>query len=309
MRESASAPLASTAPAAARSAATAHPDVLKTAIQIQVQVEALTNTAQAAAKQARLLTQHVGALAEVRRSTHRSPPRTDRPPQPDRALQLQAANARLTRDLARAREEGEAWRTLAQNVQEMQELAMAAFARCNALETENRDLRRAMHAFAEGSASATVQELQRIIAGLTDEVAQHKKREEDVKAREKSLRSKENNVIIKAMRKQTKELKVGRRIAQHNLTILTMSAAALVAIHQARRGSRPREQESQHAERGHTNHNPAEEPSQPRARKPTPIHSPPTLTPHYRQRSQASKRFSSCNRSIASTNKRGIDLI
>ena len=40
-------------------------EVLKAAIQIQVQVEALTTTAQAAAKQARLLTKYVGTLGEV----------------------------------------------------------------------------------------------------------------------------------------------------------------------------------------------------------------------------------------------------
>ena len=128
-----------------------------------------------------------------------------------RTLQLQAANARLTRDLARAREEGEAWRTLAQNVQEMQEVAMAAFARSHALEKENVALRAAMHAFAEGSPSSTVQELQRIVVGLTEEIAQYKKREEDIKAKEAALRNKENHSIIKAMRKQTKELKVRTR--------------------------------------------------------------------------------------------------
>lgn len=87
-------------------------------------------------------------------------------------------------------------------------MAMAAFERCNALDKENVELRQAMHAFAEGSASATVQELQKIIAGLTEEVAQYKQREEDLKSREKTLRNKENNSLIKAMRKQTKELKV-----------------------------------------------------------------------------------------------------
>ena len=116
----------------------------------------------------------------------------------------------LERDLKKAREESEAWRTLAQNVQEMQEMAMAAFERCNALEKENIELRQAMHAFAEGSASATVQQLQKIIAGLTEEVSLYKRREEDIKAKELSIRNKENKSIIKAMRKQTKELKVGQ---------------------------------------------------------------------------------------------------
>lgn len=114
----------------------------------------------------------------------------------------------LERDLQKAREESDAWKTLAQNVQEMQEMAMAAFERCNALDKENIELRKAMHAFAEGSASATVQQLQKIISGLTEEVSMYKKREEDIKTKEKSLRNKENNIIIKAMRKQTKEIKV-----------------------------------------------------------------------------------------------------
>ena len=86
---------------------------------------------------------------------------------------------------------------------------MAAFERCNALEKENIELRQAMHTFAEGSASATIQQLQKIVASLTEEVSQYKRREEDIKAKELSLRNKENNSIIKAMRKQTRELKVG----------------------------------------------------------------------------------------------------
>ena len=136
------------------------------------------------------------------------------PPQPDRELAeehraLKATNLLLARDLAKAREEGDAWKTLAQNVQEMQEMAMAAFERCNTLEKENIELRQAMHTFAEGSASATIQQLQKIIASLTEEVSQYKKREEDIKSKEASLRNKENKSIIKAMRKQTKELKVG----------------------------------------------------------------------------------------------------
>ena len=121
---------------------------------------------------------------------------------------LKDANMLLERDLQRSREECEAWKTLAQNVQEMQEMAMAAFERCNALEKENIELRQAMHAFAEGSASATVQQLQKIIAGLTEEVTQYKKREEDLRTKERSLRNEENNIIMKAMRKRTKELKM-----------------------------------------------------------------------------------------------------
>jgi hypothetical protein len=48
---------------------------LKAAIQIQVQAEALTTTAQAAAKQARLLTQYVSILGQVGRipSRYRRP--------------------------------------------------------------------------------------------------------------------------------------------------------------------------------------------------------------------------------------------
>lgn len=189
------------------------------------------------------------------------------PPQPGRDLAeahraLQVTNMRLARDLANAREQGEAWKTLAQNVQEMQEMAMAAFERCNALEKENVELRHAMYAFAEGSASVTIQQLQRIISSLTGEVTQYKKREEDLKTKEKSLRSKENNVIIKAMRKQTKELKVGRGIARC-VTCHTHSrlVAALAAVIQAHRGDSPREQEYQHTQRRHANREPAEEPA------------------------------------------------
>jgi hypothetical protein len=111
-------------------------------------------------------------------------------------------------DLQKARAEGQAWKSLAQNVQEMQEMAMIAFEKCNALEKENIELRQAMHSFAQGSQSATIQELQKIIVSLTEEISQYKKREDDLKTKEASMRNKENNSIIKAMRKQTKELKV-----------------------------------------------------------------------------------------------------
>ncbi|GJE95141.1 hypothetical protein PsYK624_113220 [Phanerochaete sordida] len=209
MRESVSAPLTPTpssgesSTASGRTVPANQSDALKTAIQIQVQVEALTTTAQAAAKQARLLTQYVstlgGADAEL---VHEH-------------TQLKAAHLTLEGDLRKAREEGEAWKSLAQNVQEMQEMAMAAFERCNALEKENIELRQAMHTFAEGSASATIQQLQKIIAGLTEEVSLYKRREEDIKVKEVSLRNKENKSIIKAMRKQTKDLK--RRSLQKTL--------------------------------------------------------------------------------------------
>lgn len=98
----------------------------------------------------------------------------------------------------------------AENIQELQELAMAAFERCNALESENVDLKQAMHTFAQGSTSATIQQLQKIITNLTKEVAQYKKRDTDLKAKENALRDKGNNSIIRAMRRQTRELKVGR---------------------------------------------------------------------------------------------------
>lgn len=121
---------------------------------------------------------------------------------------LREAKEILDEDLNKTRMEADAWKSLAENVQEMQELAIAAFERCNALERENIQLREAMHAFAEGSASFTVQQLQKIIANLTEEVAHFKKREGTLREKEHMMRDKENNSIIKAMRKQTKELKV-----------------------------------------------------------------------------------------------------
>lgn len=134
---------------------------------------------------------------------------------------LKQQNVALECNLQKAREEGEAWKSLAQNVQEMQEMAMAAFERCNALDKENVELRQAMHSFAEGSASATIQQLQKIILSLTEEVAQYKKREDDLKSKEAAVRNKENNIIIRAMRKQTKELKVGFSYAHKGITDLT----------------------------------------------------------------------------------------
>ena len=224
MKESLSEPVVATpdATSSKRPIGTSQSEALKAAIQIQVQIESLSSTAQAAAKQARLLTQYVSVLGQVRvsilcaRGAHGSQSLTRGRlslAQVDEELvqehtRLAHANAGLTQDLAKAQAEGDAWRALAQNVQEMQEVAMAAFARSHALEKENVALRAAMHAFAEGSPSNTVQELQRIIVGLTEEIAQYKKREEDIKAKEATLRNKENHSIIKAMRKQTKELKV-----------------------------------------------------------------------------------------------------
>lgn len=122
--------------------------------------------------------------------------------------QLTVQTRTLERALAQAREEGGAWKSLAQNVQAMQALAQTAFVRCNTLERENAELRQAVDAFAAGSPSTTVQELQKIIASLTGELAGYQKREADLKAKESIVRGKENNSIIRAMRKQTRELKV-----------------------------------------------------------------------------------------------------
>jgi myosin heavy subunit len=114
----------------------------------------------------------------------------------------------LEEDLRKTRIEADAWKSLAENVQEMQETAISAFERCNGLERENIELREAMHAFAEGSTTFTIQQLQKIISSLTEEVAAFKKREGVLKDKESTMREKENHSIIKAMRKQTRELKV-----------------------------------------------------------------------------------------------------
>lgn len=127
------------------------------------------------------------------------------------------SKAALDEDLRKTRIEANAWKSLAENVQEMQEMAISAFERCNALERENIDLKEAMDAFAEGSASFTIQQLQKIITGLTEEVAKFKKREGTLKEKELTLRDKENHSIIKAMRKQTIELKVCNVASKHDL--------------------------------------------------------------------------------------------
>lgn len=132
-------------------------------------------------------------------------------------LRLTEARDSLQRKLAAAKAESEAWKEMAHNVQDIQEVAISAFERCNALDAENEDLRRAMHTFAEGSTSATVQQLQTIITNLTAEVAQYKRREGDLRSKENVLRSKENNSIIRAMRKQTRELKVFTNICADGL--------------------------------------------------------------------------------------------
>ncbi|KAF7792987.1 hypothetical protein EIP86_004092 [Pleurotus ostreatoroseus] len=130
-------------------------------------------------------------------------------------LRLTEARDSLQRKLAAAKAESEAWKEMAQNVQDMQEVAISAFERCNALDAENEDLRQAMNTFAEGSTSTTVQQLQTIITNLTAEVAQYKRREGESRSKENVLRSKENNSIIRAMRKQTRELKRRSLQAKH----------------------------------------------------------------------------------------------
>ena len=104
----------------------------------------------------------------------------------------------------------EGWKTDAKKVQDIQEIAMKAFERCNALQAENQELRQAIDAFAGGSTSNTVQQLQKVVANLTEEVMQYKKREGELKSKENQVRDKVNNSIIRAMRKQTRELKVNR---------------------------------------------------------------------------------------------------
>ena len=129
----------------------------------------------------------------------------------------------LERELSSAKSMGEAWKAEARNVQNMQEIAVSAFERCNALETENLQLKQAMHAFAEGSTSKTVKELRNIISDLTRELAQYKKREAALHAKETQLRAKENASIIEDMRKQTEDLKVSTsRCETHANTVLTV---------------------------------------------------------------------------------------
>ncbi|KAJ3559397.1 hypothetical protein NM688_g369 [Phlebia brevispora] len=122
-------------------------------------------------------------------------------------LRLTEAKDVLQAQLTEAKADLEAWEIKARNVQDMQAVAVTAFERCNALEAENAALTQAMNTFAEGSTSATVQELQKIITNLTTELAQYKRREFDIKEKENTIRDKENHSIIRAMRKQTRELK------------------------------------------------------------------------------------------------------
>lgn len=123
-------------------------------------------------------------------------------------LDLSARMSSLERELHSSKSIGEAWKAEARNVQNMQEIAVAAFERCNALETENVQLKQAIHAFAEGSTNHTVKGLRHIISDLTREVAQYKKRERNLQDKETQMRSKENASIIEDMRKQTEDLKV-----------------------------------------------------------------------------------------------------
>lgn len=123
-------------------------------------------------------------------------------------LRLTETKDALEAQLKEAKGEVETWKSKAKSVQDVQELAIAAFERCNALDTENTELKEAIEAFAEGSASATVQQLQKVVANLSEELLQYKKREGDLKDKENTIRDKEHHSIIRAMRKQTRDLKV-----------------------------------------------------------------------------------------------------
>lgn len=127
---------------------------------------------------------------------------------------LSTRTSSLERELHNVKAMSETWKAEARNVQNMQEIAVSAFERCNALERENLQLKQAMHAFAEGSTSNTVKELRQIIGDLTRDLAQYKKRERALQAKETQLRSKENATIIEDMRKQTEDLKVRRLLKQ-----------------------------------------------------------------------------------------------
>lgn len=123
-------------------------------------------------------------------------------------LRLAETKDALEAQLKEAKADIESLKSKAKSVQDVQELAIAAFERCNALDIENTELKQAMEAFAEGSASATVQQLQKVVANLTEELLQYQKREGDLKDKENTIRDKEHHSIIRAMRKQTRELKV-----------------------------------------------------------------------------------------------------
>lgn len=129
---------------------------------------------------------------------------------------LSVRTSSLARELHNAKAMSETWKAEARHVQNMQEIAVSAFERCNNLERENLQLKQAMHAFAEGSTSNTVKELRQIIGDLTRDLAQYKKRERALQAKETQMRSKENATIIEDMRKQTEDLKVRRLLEYHD---------------------------------------------------------------------------------------------
>ncbi|THH26396.1 hypothetical protein EUX98_g7792 [Antrodiella citrinella] len=130
-------------------------------------------------------------------------------------VNLSARLSSLEGEVRDAKAIAEAWKAEARNVQNMQEIAVSAFERCNFLETENVQLKQTMDAFAEGSTNNTVKELRQIIGDLTREVAQYKRREKALQAKETQMRAKENASIIEDMRKQTEELK--RRRSQRSV--------------------------------------------------------------------------------------------
>ncbi|KAI0082673.1 hypothetical protein K474DRAFT_1654809 [Panus rudis PR-1116 ss-1] len=118
---------------------------------------------------------------------------------------------RTTQDeLEHTKQISEGWKVQAGGAQAMQAMAISAFERCCVLERENRHLKAALQSFLDGSSSTTVQELQKIVSDLTEEVAQYRKREADLQFKESKLSDKENSNILQEMRRQTAEIKLKR---------------------------------------------------------------------------------------------------
>lgn len=123
----------------------------------------------------------------------------------DHLLQAKAA---VENELSIVSADAKVWRSKIRATQNMQEVAMVTYHRCETLEKENSELRQVMHVFAKGSTSMIVQQLQIVIERLANELRDVKKRGASLLAEVKEDHIGENALVLDEMRTKTNALQV-----------------------------------------------------------------------------------------------------
>lgn len=135
----------------------------------------------------------------------------------DENAHLTRAKAAVERELVLAVADSKAWQNKVRAAQDMQEMAMTTYHRCEALEKENAELRQAMHVFAQGSTTVIVQQLQVMIERLSDDLAQQKKLNAATLSKDKKNYRDENTNMLGEMRKKTTVLqRRSRQLSEYN---------------------------------------------------------------------------------------------